>query len=138
MAISHTAGNAAFRRGYAALLKKRRSQARTITMKVAVELMQSLVLKSPVDTGRFRGNWQCGVGSVNVATDDGTDSGAPLRRTNEVLNTWAAGQTIYLTNSLPYARRLEYGHSKQAPQGMVRLTVAEYGQFLRAAVKGMK
>lgn len=35
------------------------------------------------------------------------------------------GELIYITNNLPYIERLEFGHSKQAPAGMVRLSVAE-------------
>lgn len=30
------------------------------------------------------------------------------------------GDTAYLVNNLPYAVPLEYGHSSQAPAGMVR------------------
>jgi hypothetical protein len=37
-----------------------------------------------------------------------------------------SGQKIFLTNALPYAIRLENGWSKtQAPQGMVKLSLAE-------------
>jgi hypothetical protein len=35
---------------------------------------------------------------------------------------------------MPYALRLEYGWSKQAPAGMVRVTVAEFQAVVNAAV----
>lgn len=35
-----------------------------------------------------------------------------------------------LTNNLPYAERLEYGWSNQAPQGMVRVNVARFNTLL--------
>jgi hypothetical protein len=41
-----------------------------------------------------------------------------------------AGDTIYLTNNLPYIRRLEEGYSQQAPAGMVALTVQEFAQVV--------
>ncbi len=36
-------------------------------------------------------------------------------------------KTNYIVNSLPYIRRLEHGHSKQArnPNGMLRVTINE-------------
>ena len=37
-----------------------------------------------------------------------------------------AGDVIYLTNNLPYAVPLEEGYSKQAPAGMVALTVQDF------------
>jgi hypothetical protein len=47
----------------------------------------------------------------------------------------AAGKVHFLTNNLPYALRLEYGWSKQAPHGMVGVTVKEYQQIVDKAVK---
>ena len=48
------------------------------------------------------------------------------------------GSTVYLVNHPPYALPLEYGHSKQARGGMVRITVAEFDQFLTHAVGDLK
>ncbi len=35
------------------------------------------------------------------------------------------GDTIWISNNLPYIVKLEEGHSQQAPQGMVALSIAE-------------
>jgi hypothetical protein len=36
-----------------------------------------------------------------------------------------AGSVVYLTNNVPYIQKLEYdAHSRQAPNGMVRISVA--------------
>ena len=105
-----------------------------------------MIMKSPVDTGRFKGNWQCGVGGINAAGSDRKDTtplgkydnlGASLA-TEVALKGWKPGQTINLTNSLPYAIRLEYGWSKQSPGGMVRLTVNEYADYLKKVVAELK
>lgn len=45
------------------------------------------------------------------------------------------GDVVYLTNSLPYAQRLEHGWSKQAPRGMVRLSAIEFKRFVRQAIR---
>lgn len=132
--------NAAFKANFAKLLKRAGDKADLVVRKSALALGQSLVDKSPVDTGRFRANWQYGSQRVNTDTGsaaDGSGRSAMGRIATEIAN-WKAGQTIYLTNSLPYARALEYGHSKQAPQGMVRLTVMDFSQHIRRAVEGIK
>ncbi|NTX09022.1 hypothetical protein, partial [Myxococcus sp. CA040A] len=48
------------------------------------------------------------------------------------------GDTVYVTNNLPYARRLEFGHSAQAPRGMVRVTVARLREILEGALEDAK
>ena len=43
---------------------------------------------------------------------------------------------IYLSNGLPYAKRLENGWSRQAPTGMVRINVARFSSAIKQAVQG--
>lgn len=138
--------NEKFKADFAKLLKAAGDKAELVVRKTALELQSSMVQMSPVDTGRFKGNWQAGIGSANTARTDRLDTtplgskddlGAALA-TEAVLKGWKAGQTIYLTNSLPYARRLEYGWSKQSPQGMVRLTVQNFSNHLADAVRSIK
>ena len=50
----------------------------------------------------------------------------------------AAGLLFYIANNVPYARRLEDGYSKQAPQGMVGLTVTMFKQIVEKAVTEAK
>ncbi len=38
-------------------------------------------------------------------------------------------------NNLPYAIALEYGHSDQAPGGMVRITQARFQQIVEEAIR---
>ena len=129
--------NAAFKRDFAALLAKAGGKAVLVVRKTALDLQSQMIDMSPVLTGRFKGNWQAGVGGVNTDTSAAAGSDAK-GRTAVVLEGWKPGQTIYLTNSLPYARPLEYGHSQQAPGGMVRLTVQNYSEALARAVLEVK
>lgn len=133
--------NASFRVDFARLLQKAGDKADLVVRKTALELQTSMVSMSPVLTGRFKNNWQSGIGSVNTDTsaDEDKSGAGAISRTVAVLQGWRAGQTIFLTNSLPYAYRLEYDHwSKKAPQGMVRLTVQNYAQALKKSVEGIK
>lgn len=77
--------------------------------------------------GRFRANWQIGIGSMDTTTTEATDAGgsATIARLEGEAQGVKAGQVVTVSNSLPYAQRLEVGWSKQAPAGMVRLTVVD-------------
>lgn len=79
--------------------------------------------------GRFRGNWQVtfdrpAVGAIDRVDKAGT---ATLAAGREVLAHYdsSAYGSIWFTNNVPYAQRLEYGWSKQAPAGIVRVVAAE-------------
>ena len=99
--------------------------------KITLELFKRVIEKSPVDTGRFRANWNVSLNSPDTTTSESTDDSARgnpsvERMTKEVLSYSFKDQSVYLCNSLPYAVRLEDGWSHtQAPNGMVRLSVIE-------------
>lgn len=122
------------------LCERAGDKAELVVRRAALELQSGMIEKSPVDTGRFKGNFQCGVGAMNTSTSDAADKSGQgaVGRTAAVLEGWKPGQTIWLTNSLPYARRLENGWSQQAPAGMVRLTVQAYSEAVRKAAESVK
>lgn len=91
-------------------------------------MLRGIVYKSPVDTGRFRGNWITSVGAISTDTTEATDKSgeATIAKGYAVLDAYPATMPpIHIQNNLPYAARLENGWSKQAPAGMVGLTIAE-------------
>ena len=84
------------------------------------EVFSNIIQMTPVDTGRARGNWQCTIGAPFTGEDD---TGDVLKMQNALPR--RAGSVVYLTNNMPYIGRLEYdAHSTQAPNGMVRVSVA--------------
>jgi hypothetical protein len=87
--------------------------------------------------GRFRGNWQFTIGAPAAGELDRIDpsGAATLEALRSQVATLTAGQTAYIVNNLPYAIPLEYGHSTQAPQGMVRVTLARFQQIVNEAVR---
>jgi hypothetical protein len=87
--------------------------------------------------GRFRGNWQFSIdtpadGVLDQIDPSGNVSVAVLMTQVQALT---IGQTAYLANNLPYGIALEYGHSKQAPSGMVRITLARFQQIVDEAIR---
>ena len=127
--------NDAFKAGFQRLLAKVGDRAEKTVRVFALQIGTELIRRSPVDTGRFRGNWQIGFNNIEYSTDSANDQsgGIAMDRLLARLASWKAGQTINITNSLPYAQRLEYGWSQQAPQGMVRLTVMNFKNYVRGA-----
>lgn len=77
--------------------------------------------------GRFRANWQLGIGAMDASTTETTDAGgsATTARLTGEAQSVKAGQVVWVSNSLAYAERLENGWSKQAPSGFVGLTVID-------------
>lgn len=125
-----------------------------VVRKVALDMQKGMIEKAPVDTGRLRANFQCGLGVINKRNGymDGSDA---LARSVGVLLNWQPGQTIYLTNSVPYAHVVEFGlygkppgsangpktvngYSSQAPSGFARITAQDIAGALHRAVEGMK
>lgn len=88
--------------------------------------------------GRFRNNWMFSIGSPdNTTTDEVDPSGQKsMARIRDGMIEFKAGETAYITNSLPYAIPLEYGHSSQVPpEGMVRMTVSRFQQIVEEAIR---
>lgn len=102
---------------------------------VNVEIGTKIVQRTPVKEGVARANWQVAIGSVPKGFVDLNDvSGqATISKITARLARVKPGDKVYFSNHAPYIRRLEYGWSKQAPQGMVRITVAEFRHMLRQA-----
>lgn len=100
----------------------------------AIALWKSVILDSPVDSGRFRGNWFASSGSPSdKLTEDNDAQGLrSFSAAAQVVNTAQKWQSLWLTNNLPYAERLESGYSNQAPQGMVRTNVVRFQGIVNA------
>lgn len=104
--------------------------------KIALEALRRVVLKTPVDTGRARGNWQTTIDSPAEGEVRGrwkktgrrskqVGQSTEVMKGAQIIATARPFSTIFLTNNVPYIVRLENGWSKQAPKGMVSTTVEE-------------
>ena len=87
--------------------------------------------------GRFRGNWQFSIdtpaeGVLDQIDPSGNVTLAKLKLQVEQLT---IGQTAYIVNNLPYGIPLEYGHSKLAPHGMIRVTLSRFQQIVDEAIR---
>tara|TARA_R110000782_G_scaffold33535_9_gene80789 strand:+ start:1267 stop:1704 length:438 start_codon:yes stop_codon:yes gene_type:complete len=120
----------------------------------ALQVFSSVIMATPVGNasqwknpksappgyvgGRLRGNWQASLDTPETGMLDTTDKNGSL--TIQAVDAVVSGATgdspIFLTNNLPYAHRIEYGgHSKQAPNGMVRVNILAWNRAVEEAAR---
>lgn len=121
-------------------VEKAKKNPETVARQVSFKLFSAVIKASPVDTGRFRMNWQTAGAVAPSGVIDGTDKGGAGATGNAASYIFAASDwnEFTLTNNLPYAERLEYGWSNQAPQGMVRVNVARFNTLLEEEASKVK
>jgi len=125
---------------FAERIKKRNEQffirANKTKKAVAFGLLGQVVLGTPVDTGRARGNWQ--VTSARPAQgvlerDDKSGAGA-LREGNRTIQGTELEDDVWMSNNLPYIYGLAYeGRSKQVNPGWFRNAVDNFRSLINRA-----
>lgn len=92
---------------------------------VARIIFETAVKLSPVYTGSFRASWRIAFQSPDPSV---TDWPFPLLPIGGARFEWPSGfklgMDVIISNNQPYAERIEYGWSNQAPLGVMRLAVA--------------
>jgi len=114
-----------------------------VVTKIALDMYANIIKRTPVDTGRARASWNLGIGSIDASV---APEGAIKSEAEKLLNATTrlaqadltTVERIYITNNLPYIEALENGHSKQAPSGMLAITVAEFQTLVSKAVSSAK
>jgi len=100
-----------------------------------LSLSSAIIKDTPVDTGRLQSNWMPSIGSPDSAQSAATSEADTISKVASTLESLKMGDTFYLTNNLPYAAAIEYGHSKRFPEGMLRKNVAKYAEAINKAAK---
>ena len=115
---------------------------------------QPPLLGTPVDTGWAINNWVASIGEPTLAVPNEADrSGSASMQGVAFASLTAPGNIFYLTNSVAYINKLEYGgfpnppkkgnnltiggYSHKAPKGFVRIGVmAAKKQLMRSTRRG--
>ena len=98
---------------------------------VCLEVLKRIVLRTPVDTGRARGNWQVEIGRaasgvLSVEGSQGVVASFAMGQGISKLADIPAFSIVHITNNLEYIYYLEYDkRSEQHPEGMVEVTLTE-------------
>lgn len=135
-AINHTAksyNDAVFEHNKD-LKKDSANLTKTGRLKKRVRVTDSMDIKTPAGYtgGRFRGNWQVGLDVQPEGETGRIDPNGNITMAvgNYMIEQFKVGtKAIYFTNNVPYAYRLEFGHSSQAPNGMIRITAEDAAKY---------
>jgi len=104
----------------------------------AFDLFRIIIVRTPVKTGRLRGNWMAELNGINPSIKEGRTGQTAINKAKSKTGKARIGDAIYLTNNLPYAGFIENGNSKQAPRGMVKRTIVEYLDHVRKNAQKVK
>jgi hypothetical protein len=140
-----------FTRDITRFVEKSKVSADIVLRKIALDAFGRIITKSPVDTGRFRGNWNVAIGTADLSTTDeapqkskGTKKGqAPtgmeIAFSEGTILGAKFGDTIRITNNLPYALRIENeSWSGQAPSGVLKISFDEIRESIGASVASVR
>lgn len=103
-------------------------------VKAGEVLIFDLAFKTPVDTSQALSNWIVTLNAPNIGNilphypgEHGSTQKVSAQETvaaaRRVLEMKKPGESIFITNNLPYIVRLNEGHSGQAPAGFVERCV---------------
>ncbi len=120
-----------FATGFEAFTSTLMPQAYSIVVrKTMLDLLTRVVDKTPVKTGRARGNWQIAIDSI-AGGDTGRedeDGDETIAAGSQVLGGFnpLVNEFVSIANNVPYILVLENGSSKvQAPNGMLAISLEE-------------
>jgi len=111
-----------------------------------IGLFGAIVKRTPVQSGRLKGNWQVDVNkpaSGTVGDKDITpvkmlDTKSKLK-IQSAIGAASLNDTIYMVNNLPYAKLVENGnYSMQAPSGMIGVSVLEFEREVKRQASKVK
>ncbi len=84
---------------------------------VTLGIYKDVIIGTPVDTGRARGNWQLAIGSApsgEVARLEKGKGSSQRRQAESRTKRPLAGKSVFIANNLSYIGELEEGASKQS------------------------
>lgn len=124
------------------LISKNKKKMVKAVKSTMLQMSTEIINMSPVDTGAFRANWRPSTGTVDLTADKTYTNNDAQQRAENVLSNLEIPKSYFFTNSLPYASSLEGEEgppsSQQAPNGMVRITVARFPSLFEQAVKAQR
>lgn len=105
------------------------SQGANALLKIGLDVLKGIIQKNPVDTGRSRAGWYFGYNKmVSLTGGSSLQAGGSAEQEGYnkgkiLLQLSGSRKSIQITNQVVYVGPLEYGWSKQAPYGMLRITM---------------
>lgn len=124
-----------FHQQWAEITKIAKERIEKAIIEASGQVYSEVVDKTPVRSGDLRKSWEIDYGQGYLALAGSYGDKA------QAINlgvSYELGDDIWIRSQKPYAERIEYGYSRQAPTGMVRISIKKYKQFLDRAVRKYK
>ena len=124
-----------------AIASKRLKDAEEIVQTSLVNLGNSIIISAPVDTGALRNSFFSAIGQPNISATREADvsGGGAIANLKQKALEVNLGDDFYMTNSMPYAARIEFNaHSEQAPDGMVRINALRWDSIVETEIQRRK
>ena len=121
-------------RGIQATIQFVKKVSEDVVIGTAYETASRFQKRTPVDTGFARNSWLVTTSPDAYGTPGANNLDAHLFLVNRI----KLGQTIYINNGAEYIGILERGHSRQAPRGMVAVTLPEVRGIAEDQVRDAK
>lgn len=102
--------------------------AEKVVRKIGLDMRSRIVERTPVNTGRAKSGTHISINTHPTGEEGPGESG---------INPFKLGDTVIIYNNVEYIVPLEYGHSKQAPQGMFRISFNEVVTHLGATIRSV-
>lgn len=104
------------------------------------DFYQKIIIATPVDTGRARWGWNI---TVNAPSNTVPPPGIYPMPTIDLhmensINSITVTDTIYITNNVPYIKRLNAGYSKNHPARFVEQAAAKVQAAVSKLIKKIK
>lgn len=108
-----------------------------VVRRIALQVWQELVKRTPVDTGRARQGW---VTNLDEPSEEAPPAGSYGQPAPPDLSRATIRNRVFIVNNVPYCIELDQGSSQKAPAGMVAVTMAqvqaEFEKIIAGAAHG--
>lgn len=134
-------GNAAgFAKSLMAMQEYATGNFEQVIRKACIDLYRAITERTPVDTGRAKASW--GISTTGAAAPQGDPEGYSHGELIDIINGYVSDfkftvhdDKVIISNNLEYIEYLENGSSKQAPSGMVAISLSEFENHFNKALK---
>ncbi|NBW08351.1 MAG: hypothetical protein EBR82_10020 [Caulobacteraceae bacterium] len=98
------------------------------------DLNNEIITTTPIDTGFARNHWFTSINTPVAFNLEKGQRANPEAQTAQTVANLKVGDKFISGNNVAYILPLEYGHSQQAPNGMVRIAIAKADQIAQATL----